>query len=567
MADNTTLNAGSGGDTFAADVIGGVKYPRSKIVLGADGTNDGDVSSANPLPISGVVTVSGGVAVTGTFWQATQPVSGTFWQATQPVSAAALPLPSGASTEAKQDTGNTSLAAAVTALQIIDNIVSGSEAQVDVVAALPTGDNNIGNVDLASAIPAGDNAIGRVKLTDGTDVADVLDLTNSNPLTVAIVDGSGTQITSFGGGTQYTEGDTDASITGTALMWEDTSNTLVAASATKPVPVNIISGAGSGGTAAADDADFTAGTTSGTPIMGVATGAAAVTSGDLGTVGMTVDRELWTYDSEVFAQVGSLWTLIDAISGSGSLLASETTLAALDAKVTACNTGAVVIASGSVSISGTVTVGSHAVTNAGTFAVQAACTNAGTFVTQENGAALTALQLIDDVIFADDAAFTPGTSKVAAIGMQADESSTDSVDEGDIGCPRMTLDRKQLVVPQAHSAGGATPYRKISAGSSGDATNVKASAGTVYGIQVFNTNAAAAYLKLYDSASAPTAGSGTPVKVILIPGATTGAGAILDCPVGINFASGIGFTIVTGSADSNSTSVAASEVHVNIDYK
>jgi hypothetical protein len=67
--------------------------------------------------------------VSGTFWQATQPVSGTFWQATQPisgavsgtgtftvsgtvtanagtgtfaVSAASLPLPSGASTSAKQ---------------------------------------------------------------------------------------------------------------------------------------------------------------------------------------------------------------------------------------------------------------------------------------------------------------------------------------------------------------------------------------------------------------------------------------------------------------------------------
>lgn len=37
--------------------------------------------------------------VTGTFWQATQPVSGTFWQATQPVSAASLPLPTGAATE------------------------------------------------------------------------------------------------------------------------------------------------------------------------------------------------------------------------------------------------------------------------------------------------------------------------------------------------------------------------------------------------------------------------------------------------------------------------------------
>jgi hypothetical protein len=33
-----------------------------------------------------VVRVAGSVAVTGTFWQATQPVSGTFWQATQPVS-------------------------------------------------------------------------------------------------------------------------------------------------------------------------------------------------------------------------------------------------------------------------------------------------------------------------------------------------------------------------------------------------------------------------------------------------------------------------------------------------
>jgi len=37
-------------------------------------------------------------------------------------------------------------AAMVTALQIIDNIVSGSEAQVDVVAALPAGTNKIGKV-------------------------------------------------------------------------------------------------------------------------------------------------------------------------------------------------------------------------------------------------------------------------------------------------------------------------------------------------------------------------------------------------------------------------------------
>lgn len=47
--------------------------------------------------------------VSGTFFQATQPVSGTFFQATQPVSAASLPLPTGAATAANQTTANASL--------------------------------------------------------------------------------------------------------------------------------------------------------------------------------------------------------------------------------------------------------------------------------------------------------------------------------------------------------------------------------------------------------------------------------------------------------------------------
>jgi len=61
MADNFTANAGSGGDTFAADEIAAVKYPRSKIVIGADGVNDGDVSASNPLPVTGTVTTTGTV--------------------------------------------------------------------------------------------------------------------------------------------------------------------------------------------------------------------------------------------------------------------------------------------------------------------------------------------------------------------------------------------------------------------------------------------------------------------------------------------------------------------------
>jgi hypothetical protein len=45
----------------------------------------------------------------------------------------------------------------------------------------------------------------------------------------------------------------------------------------------------------------------------------------------------------------------------------------------------------------------------------------------------------------DDAAFGVGTSYVSPIGALADETSTDSVDEGDTGAVRMTLDRRLQV--------------------------------------------------------------------------------------------------------------------------
>ena len=47
-------------------------------------------------------------------------------------------------------------------------------------------------------------------------------------------------------------------------------------------------------------------------------------------------------------------------------------------------------------------------------------------------------------IVVDDSAFTVGTDYVGAIGFLADETAPDSVDEGDVGIPRMTLDRKIL---------------------------------------------------------------------------------------------------------------------------
>ena len=193
MADNILVTPGVGA-TIAADEIAGALHQRVKISHGADGSAT-DVSTASPMPVTlantganatpvvvdlganNDVTVTGSVAVTGTFYQATQPVSvatvpshdvtnvgtfavqntaatpagtnnigdvdvltingvapafgtgargatvqrvtiatddsvpvtGTFYQATQPVSAASLPLPTGAATLAEQQTQTTSL--------------------------------------------------------------------------------------------------------------------------------------------------------------------------------------------------------------------------------------------------------------------------------------------------------------------------------------------------------------------------------------------------------------------------------------------------------------------------
>jgi len=69
---------------------------------------------------------------------------------------------------------------------------------------------------------------------------------------------------------------------------------------------------------------------------------------------------------------------------------------------------------------------------------------------QNSAAALTALQLIDDPVFADDAAFTIGTSKVHMLGATVDEAATDSADEGDAVAIRATANRVLRVVPSLH---------------------------------------------------------------------------------------------------------------------
>jgi hypothetical protein len=80
-----------------------------------------------------------------------------------------------------------------------------------------------------------------------------------------------------------------------------------------------------------------------------------------------------------------------------------------------------------VSLTSTTVTGTVAVTQSGTWdevgindsGNSITVDNGGTFAVQVDGAALTALQLLDDTVIADDAAFTVGTSKVTMAGALA----------------------------------------------------------------------------------------------------------------------------------------------------
>lgn len=510
--------------------------------------------------------------------------------------------------------------------------------------ALPAGTNaigklsansgvDIGDVDVTS-ISAGDNTIGRIKLTDGTTVATVRELGTNDALNVAMVDGSGNQVTSFGGGTQYTEADTDVSITGTAMMWEDTGDTLRAVSAAKPLPIGDAGGSltidgtvavsgsvavtqsgtwdevgindsgnsitidynGSaistanavpiqppavgylavnetGGALTAlqliDDTVYTDG--SGTPskaigvagsdgtnpqiiktdangelqvdILSIAAGdnnignmdVASIAAGDnnIGNVDIvTVPSDPFGANADAAATAGSTGTMQAKFRLMTSQLDSiKTAVETLDNTVGGSELQVDIVSAP------TLTVNAHAVTNAGTFAVQV------------DGNALTALQLIDDPVIADDAAFTPATTKVMMAGFEADESSTDSVDEGDGGAARMTLDRKIITTIQPHTAGGLSVFNASSSDGSTALTNsaqaIKASAGQLYGWYIYNPNSSAQFVQLYNTAAASvTVGTTSPLFMLTIP-ATSAAN--------VEFTNGITFSNAGWSCAATST--------------
>lgn len=149
MADDVTITEAETGTAIAADDIAGVKYQRVKVVWGVDGSAV-DASASAPLP---VVQTGTPALPTGAATAAKQPALGPAGTAssdvitvqgvsgmtsvkvdgsavTQPVSAASLPLPTGASTAAKQPALGTAGTASTDVLTV-QGIASMTALKVD----------------------------------------------------------------------------------------------------------------------------------------------------------------------------------------------------------------------------------------------------------------------------------------------------------------------------------------------------------------------------------------------------------------------------------------------------
>lgn len=285
-----------------------------------------------------------------------------------------------------------------TAVEVIDNAISGSEMQVDIVSGTVTAnlsatDNAVLDAIAASLVDVETNTnFGAV--TGGGVEASALRVTLAN-------DSTGVVTVDDGGGSLTVDGTVTANA-GTGTFTVDASGTtvpvsnaglteLAAAINSNRVDVNIAAdGVGiGGGTQYAVDAALGA-TPTGTLAVGIRDDAlSSLTPVEGDAVGLRVDANgaLWVIPSGTVTVDGSGVT--QPVSGTVTANLGATDNAVLDAIQTATEAT-------QAAVEGTLTVGSHAVTNAGTFAVQV------------DGDALTSLQLIDDAVVAEGGALGKG---------------------------------------------------------------------------------------------------------------------------------------------------------------
>ena len=322
-----------------------------------------------------------------------------------------------------------------------------------------------------------------VKQVFGADGTATL-VSAADPLPITIISGSSS-------GTEYTEGDVDVSITGTAMLMEGAANTLVVAqgTATDGLLVNL----GSNNDVVISDGggsitvDGTVAATLSEPISVDDNGGSLTVDGTVaatqsgawniaditGTVSLPTGASTAANQTTIIGHLDGVEGLLTTIDGdTGNIVTSvqllDDTVFAEDVAAQAADKGIAILAvrrdadtslvgtdndyaNLQVDANGALKVeifdggGSHTVDDggstisiddgAGSITVDGTVTiqdggntitvdNGGTFAVQESGAALTALQLIDDTVFAEDVAAQAADKGVAILAVRRDADTS-----------------------------------------------------------------------------------------------------------------------------------------------
>lgn len=613
MPDNVGYTPGTGA-TVAADDISGVLHQRVKIGVGGDGVAV-DVSSSNPMPVSGTVTANTGlsqpltdsqlraaaVPVSGTFFQATQPVSiaasvpvtgpltdaelrasavpvsgtvtantglsqpltdsqlratavpvsGTFFQATQPVSAVALPLPSGAATSANQ--------APLTSSHPLPN-ASGA-----VVRQVPSEIWSVGFADVGSSLMATEltqrrqgtgvgvsQSSSNLVLTSGTTANSEFLARSVQSFSGALTARHKTTLSQRIANQNFAvlladkigEGLSCTINSATSITVTLTAHGFTAQNVGQSMMVGAINGAngvpGRYAIASIPSVDTINFTVASWPASGSC------------TVDLFGYNYLWTqYTGTTATNAG-----VDAQRkgwNSGNTTATISTTATGHVMQTYAdgrnvNWSDTTVASSTVS---TVTARGSRIENIPDdneqIYVYLWLWNGSTAPASTTTWTLGFLSVEDNANVPTYIAGVRPNGAQAAIAVlptsqPALVAGTAAI--GDVGTQY-----------RANATGAASGAHLVSAATT-NATIVKGSAGRVLGWALANTNAAFRYVKLHNQTTTPTAGSGV-VRTIAIPPNSL---AQMKLEGGIAFATGIGLTTVTGSTDADTTAVGAGDI-------
>jgi hypothetical protein len=192
----------------------------------------------------------------------------------------------------------------------------------------------------------------------------------------------------------------------------------------------------------------------------------------------------------------------------------------------------------------------------------------------------------------DGTAFTRGTSSETPIAgivassapsLTVGDASVATVDSTDAGlwvhvtngiaagtasAPSSSL---ASMTPQASVSGGASESSSTITSGTPAVVTVKSGAGQIYTLEVVNCTTSVVYLHFYDVSGGITLGTTAATATRAIPANSSGAGIIVQFPVGRAFTNQIAFAVTGGSANTDNTSLsgvsATAPITVNVGYK